>query len=571
VGYTRLIEAAEEETHRQLMRLRDEVIDPGIAAHHGRVVKNTGDGFIAIFDTADSAANCAVELQRALARATVAQPPSLRIAFRMGVNFADIIAEKGDVYGEGVNVAARLQAYAEPGDVIVSQVVAEKLQPQARTGAIDLGELPLRNMQKPVRVYALRPDPAAASPQRLGEAGADEEARPSIALLPFRTHHRDGESDNVALGVVDAIAHGLSGLKDLFVISRGSTLSFANGPADPVDVGRRLGVRYILSGGVLRGGNRLRINTELTDAHGGTVVYSEHHDGALDDLFNLQDRIALRLVKIIAPNVRERELRRALRKHPSSMTAYDLLLQALDLLYRMDADSFRKARGLLQQAIAHDPGYAPPYTYAALWYIFRVGEIGSPDPDADAMAAADRALAAIERDGSDALALAIYGHVQSFLLRDTSTAVRFLDRAIDVGPSVAMAWSMSSATRGYMGNGPLAVAHAERGQRLAPADRYTFWHEGILAQAHYVNGDYEQAVTWARSAVAHNRAIRFTLRTLTASLMAQGRRAEAEAAARHLLTVQPDFRLGVYAPRCPFVEPILRGWIGRLREAGLPE
>jgi adenylate cyclase len=206
-----------------------------------------------------------------------------------------LIAEKGDVYGEGVNVAARLQAYAEPGDVIVSQVVAEKLQPQARTGAIDLGELPLRNMQKPVRVYALRPDPAAASPQRLGEAGADEEARPSIALLPFRTHHRDGESDNVALGVVDAIAHGLSGLKDLFVISRGSTLSFANGPADPVDVGRRLGVRYILSGGVLRGGNRLRINTELTDAHGGTVVYSEHHDGALDDLFNLQDRIALRL------------------------------------------------------------------------------------------------------------------------------------------------------------------------------------------------------------------------------------------------------------------------------------
>jgi adenylate cyclase len=571
VGYTRLIEAAEEETHRQLMRLRGEVIDPGIAAGHGRVVKNTGDGFIAIFDTADMAASCAVELQLALARATVAQPPSLRITFRMGINFADIIAENDDVYGEGVNVAARLQAFAEPGDVIVSQVVAEKLRPEARAGAIDLGELPLRNMQKPVRVYALRPDPAAAAPQRLGEAAADEEARPSIALLPFRTHSGDGESGNVALGVVDAIAHGLSGLKDLFVISRGSTLSFAGGPAEPVAVGRKLGVRYILSGGVLRAGNRLRINTELTDAHGDSVVYSEIHDGLLDDLFNLQDRIALRLVKIIAPNVRERELRRALRKHPSSMTAYDLLLQALDLLYRMDTDSFRKARGLLQQAIAHDPGYAPPYTYAALWHIFRVGEIGSPDPVADGVAAADRALAAIERDGNDALALAIYGHVQSYLLRDTSTAVRFLDRAIDAGPSVAMAWTMSSATHGFMGNGPLAVAHAERGQRLAPADPYTFWHEGILAQAHYVNGDYGQAVTWARSAVAQNRSIRFTLRTLTASLMAQGRRPEAEAAARHLLTVQPDFRLGVYAPLCPFVEPVLRDWIGRLREAGLPE
>ena len=570
-GYTRLIEAAEEETHRQLMRLRDEVINTTIAAYHGRVVKNTGDGFIAIFDTADSAANCAVELQRALVRATVAQPPRLRIAFRMGINFADIIMEKNDVYGEGVNVAARLQAYAEPGDVIVSQAVIDMLRPEVRAAAIDLGELPLRNMRKPVRVYALRPDPAAAAPQRLGEAGADEEARPSIALLPFRTQLGDREADSVALGAVDAIAHGFSGLRDLFVISRGSTPAFSGGPVDPVAVGRKLGVRYILSGGVVRAHNRLRIDTELTDAHGGTVVYSEHHDGLLGDLFNLQDRIALRLVKIIAPNVLERELRRALRKHPSSMTAYDLLLQALDLLYRMDAESFRTARSLLQQAIAHDPGYAPPYTYTALWYIFRVGEIGSPDPDADAMAAADRALAAIERDANDALALAIYGHVQSFLLHDTSTGAGFLDRAIDVGPSVAMAWSMSSATRGYMGNGPLAVAHAEHGQRLAPAGRYSFWHEGIPAQAHYVNADYEQAVIWARSAVAHNRSIRFTLRTLIASLMAAGRRAEAEAAARKLLVVQPDFRLSIYAPRCPFVTPILRDWLGHLHAAGLPE
>jgi class 3 adenylate cyclase/tetratricopeptide (TPR) repeat protein len=571
VGYTRLIEAAEEETHRQLMRLRREVIDPHIAAHQGRVVKNTGDGFIAVFDTANQAADCAVTLQRTIGRATIGQPPGLRIAFRMGINVADIIAEKDDVYGEGVNVAARLQTYAEPGDVIVSQAVAENLAPQARQRAMDLGELPLRNMQKPVRVYALRPDPTAGAPQRLGEAAAGEEGRPSIALLPFRANRRDADSDTVALGVVDAIVHALSGLKELFVVSRGSTLAFGSAPTDPVAVGRQLGVRYIMRGGVLRAASRLRINTELLDTQAGTVAYAENHEGVIEQLFELMDRIALRLVKIIAPNVRERELRRALRKPPSSLTAYDLLLEALDLLYRMDADSFRKARGLLQQAIALDPGYAPPYTYAALWHVFRVGEIGSPDPDADGMAAADRAAAAIDRDGNDALALAIYGHVQAYLLHDTATAVRFLDRAIDAGPSVAMAWTMSSATRGFMGDGALAVAHGERGQRLAPADPYTFWHEGILAQAHYVNGDYDQAITWARSAVAQNRSIRFTLRTLTASLAAQGRQAEAEAAARHLLSVQPDFRLSVYAPRCPFVEPVLGRWIGRLRQAGLPD
>lgn len=571
VGYTRLIEAAEEETHRQLMRLRGEIIDPGIAAYQGRVVKNTGDGFIAIFHAADTATTCALALQRAISRATSAQPQSHRIAFRMGINYADIIAEKDDVYGEGVNVAARLQAYAEPGNVLVSQAVADYIEAGVRREAIDLGELPLRNMQKPIRVYALRLDPASVTPHRLGEASADEEARPSIALLPFRTIQGDGDSEFVALGIVDAVSHGLSGLKDLFVLSRGSTLSFGTSASDAASVGRQLDVRYILGGSVLRSGNRLRIGTELTDTASGTVIYAENHEGRLDELFELQDRIAIRLVKVITPNVRERELRRALRKHPSSMTAYDLLLQAQDMLYRMDADSFRKARGLLQQAIALDPGYGPPYTYAALWHIFRVGEIGSPDPDADGMAAADRALAAIERNGNDALALAIYGHVQAFLLHDLPTAARFLDRAIDAGPSVAMAWTMSSATRGFMGDGPLAVEHAERGQRLAPSDPYTFWHEGILAQAHYVAGDYDQAVAWARSAVAQNRSIRFTLRTLIASLVAQGRPAEAAAAARQLLAVQPDFRLGTYAPRCPFVQPILGDWIGRLREAGLPE
>jgi class 3 adenylate cyclase/TolB-like protein len=571
VGYTRLIEAAEEETHQHLMRLRSEVIDPCISSHEGKVVKNTGDGFLAVFETSNAAAQCALALQRAIAGATSAQPPGLRISFRMGINYADLIVEKNDVYGDGVNIAARLQAYGEPGDVIVSHVVADQLDPLDRRAAIDLGDLELRNHQKPVRVFALRPDPATTSPHRLGEAAADDDPRPSVAVLPFHTGGADSTSGQAAFGLVEAIVHGLSGLKELFVISRGSTLAYAKKQLDPARVGRQLGVRYVLRGGVLHAAGRLRVSTELVDTTTGAVVYAETHDGTIDELFDLQDRISLRLVKVIAPNVRERELRRALRKHPSSMTAYDLLLQALDLLYRMDGDSFRKARGLLQQAIALDPGYGPPYTYAALWHVFRVGEIGSPDPAADGAAAADRALAALERDSYDALALAIYGHVQAYLLRDTATAIRFLDRAIEAGPSVAMAWTMSSATRGFIGDGARAVALAERGQRLAPADPYTFWHEGILAQAHYVNGDYEQAVMWARSAVAQNRSIRFTLRTLIASLAAQGRQADAEAAARRLLTVQPDFRLSVYGPRCPFKEPVLGDWLKRLQSAGLPE
>lgn len=571
VGYTRLSEAAEEATHNRLMRLRSELIDPCVQDHGGRVVKNTGDGFLAIFEHAPAATRCALSLQRALAVATADQPAALRIAFRMSINLADVIVENDDIFGDGVNVAARLQSYAEPGQVIVSGAVFELVDDATKALGIDIGEIFLRNHERPVRVFALRTEPSSSPARKVGEAPAGVDSRASIAVLPFRMNGGNPDKTYVADGVVDSIIQSLSGLKELFVISRGSTLEYGRQRIDPVAIGRRLGVRYVMDGAVALSENRVRISTELIANENGAVVSADHHEGRIGELFELQDRISLKLVRTIAPHVRERELRRALRKHPQNMTGYDLLLQAFDLLYKMDADSFARARGLLQQAMALDPSYAPPFTYAALWHVFRVGEFGSPDPDGDAKAAVDRALAAIERDGNDALALATYGHVQAFLLRDLVTAQRFLDRAIEAGPSVAMAWTLSSATRGFAGDGSLAVLHAENGQRLAPADPYRFWHEGILAQAHYINGGYDEAVGWARSAHAHNPSIRFTLRTLAASLVAAGRMAEAASAADRLMQIQPDFRLTSYAPRCPFVPPVLEQWIRHLREAGLPD
>lgn len=570
IGYMRLSEAAEEETHHRLMSLRVDLIDPCVSEHGGRIVKNTGDGFLATFDGAPAAALCALSLQRALAAATADQPVALRIAFRMGIHLADIILEGDDIFGDGVNVAARLQSYAEQGGVIVSEAVFEQVDAATRSLASDMGEIFLRNHKQPVRVFALRSE-AASAPRKIGESPAGVDARASIAVLPFRLNGSAAQESSVADGVVDSIIQSLSGLKELFVISRGSTLEYGRRRIDPVAVGRKLGVRYVMDGTVSLSDRRVRISTELIANENGAVLSADHYDGKVGELFDLQDRISLKLVKTIAPHVREHELRRALRQHPQNMTAYDLLLQALDLLYKMDGDSFARARGLLQQAMTLDPSYAPPFTYTALWHVFRVGEFGSPDPQGDAQAAAERARAAIERDGNDALALAIYGHVQAFFLRDMTTAQRFLDRGIEAGPSVAMAWTMSSATRGFVGNGTLAVRHAEAGQRLAPADPYRFFHEGILAQAHYVSGDYDQAVGWARSAVAHNPSIRFTMRTLVASLAAAGRLAEASSAADRLLLIQPDFRLSAYAPRCPFVPPLLGQWLGHLRKAGLPD
>jgi adenylate cyclase len=568
VGYSRLMEADEEQTHAELMRLRSQVLDPGIAVHQGQVIKNTGDGFLAIFDSVLEATRCALSLQQSVAAHTAERSPDQRIIFRMAINVADVIVEEDDIYGDGVNVAARLQAYAEPGGIVVSGAAAEQIGALS-AGAIDIGELHLRNVARPVRVFALH---VQGSPARLiGEPLAGAEPRPSIAVLPFRKHQTDPEERYFADGTVDDIIHSLAALDDLFVISRGSTLGYSGDTLDVRAIGRDLGVRYVLYGSVRRHRGLLRIGTELSDTETGAIIRADHYNGKLADLFELQDRISIDVVKTIAPQVRERELKRAMRKHPQNMTAYDLVLQALDLIYRMNHEPFYRARGLLQQAISHDPNYAPAYAYIALWYVLRVGEIGSPDPDSDVLAGVCHAAASIERDSTSALTLAIYGHVQSFLVRDYNRAATFLDRAIAAGPNSSMAWTMSSFTCGYLNDGAAAVERAERGVRLSPLDARIFWHEGALAQAHYISGDYEQALTWARRAVGRNDAIRYNIRTLIATLAALGRREESADAARHLLRVQPDFRLGSYIKRCPFQGATLDQWIGRLRSAGLPD
>lgn len=569
VGYTRLMEAHEEDTHVRLMQLRSQILDPGVAAQHGRIVKNTGDGFLATFETARDATRCALSLQEAVSAHTAALPADQRISFRMGLNAADIIVEEDDVYGEGVNIAARLQTYASSGGIVVSAAIAEQLDNDLNVNAIDLGDLRLRNIGRPVRVYALRPSMQPA--KLVGEAVAGSEPRPSIAVLPFRMNLASPDQGYFADGVVYDIIRGLAALKELFVVSRGSSLGYGGRDIDVREIGRQLGVRYVLYGSVQRTTTMLRIGTELSDAESGEVIRSDQYEGDPGDLFALQDRIAISVVRKIAPQVRERELMRAMRKHPQNLTAYDLVLQALDLLYRMDYDSFSKARGLLEQAISHDPNYALAYSYVALWYVFRIGEIGSPDPDGDAIAGARYATEAIERGGDDAFALAMYGHVLSFLLHDFHKAKEILERAIEAGPSSAMAWTMASATSGFLGDGPSAVRQGEQGVRLSPLDARSFWHEGLLGQAYYVNGEYKQALEWARSAVSRNELIRFNQRLLIVTLDALGRREEAAQAARRFLQIQPDFRISSYATRCPFRDAALETWLGHLRSAGLPD
>jgi class 3 adenylate cyclase/tetratricopeptide (TPR) repeat protein len=568
VGYSRLMEEDEAATVDDL-KGHQAVILPAVGRHGGRVIDTAGDGILAEFPSVINATECAVEIQTIMVTRTEGRPESRRMRFRIGINLGDVIHDETRIYGDGVNVAARLQTYAEPGGVVVSGAVAEQIVSLPGVHVVNLGELHLWNISRPVRAFALQMETVRG--RALGDAPIGAESRPSIVVLPFRKNQSDPDDAYFADGMVDNIIHALAGLKELFVISRGSTLGYGGAKIDVRAIGRELGVRYVMYGSVQRAAGHLRIATELSDAETGAIVLSEKYDGELSALFTLQDTISTQIVTAIAPHVREHERLRAMRKHPTNLTAYDLVLQALGPLAGMDSESFSRARGLLQQAMARDPGYAPAYSYAAFWHMIRIVQGWSPDERADRVEAARTAGAAIERDPGDALALCIYGHMQSLLLKDYDTAVEHLDRALAAGPSCALAWTMSSATCGYLGQGAIAVLRAEHGLRLSPLDSHVFFHEHILSQAHYINGNYDEAIAWARKSAQHSARHTPNLRVLAASLVAVGKTSEATEVARQLLAVDPRFGLRAFAARTPLRGAILDTFVDRLRAAGLPD
>jgi tetratricopeptide (TPR) repeat protein len=291
----------------------------------------------------------------------------------------------------------------------------------------------------------------------------------------------------------------------------------------------------------------------------------------LSDLFNLQDRITEDIVKTIAPRVREQELKRALRKHPQTMTAYDLVLQALELLNSLEYPRFALARGLLQRAMTIDPTYAPAFSHAAWWHSYRIGQEWSRDMAMDAREAVRLAETALKLDPSDALALAVYGHEQSYLRKNYAAALDYFGQALEACPNLALAWTLKAVTLCFIGDGPGALEAANRGLRLSPIDQQVYFAEHILAQAHYMNGDFDEAVIWSERAARHNPHLMSNLRTLIASLVACDRMEEAREAARRHCELSPHFSLAAWAERTPMVEKVVRPRLEMLRKAGLPD
>jgi adenylate cyclase len=567
-GYTRLMEAFEQETHTRLMSLRDSVVNVSLAACEGHIVKRTGDGFLALFAEEGQAVACATAIQRGARHSEADQPPERRISFRMGVNVGDVMVEAEDVYGNDVNIAARLQDLAEPGEILISAAVRESLSERLEFPAVDLGLLPLKNIKRPVGVFRLELGDAPIRPRIRDNPWVDQ---PSIAVLPF--HTLDSETPHYfGDGFVEDIVGALASLRELMIISPWSTRRFRDQVVDARAVGQQLGVRYILSGSVRAQPSRLQVRTELTDTESSSVLWARKYDLQSADLYEVQDQITGLIVNTIAPQVQKVEIKRAHLKRPESRNAYDHYLQAVELIYRFHPDEFAQAGALVRRAIALDDAYAAAYALAAEWHSLRVGQGWSPDPKTDSEEAIRLAEAAVARDPLNSLALAVLGHHRSYLFREYDLAVALFDRALDASPSSARAWGLSAPTYTYIGEPAGAIARAERALRLSPHDPMSFWYRTTICIAQYSLGDYEAAIEAGRLVLSENPRYRTVLRTIAASLSALGRVQEARAAGAAMLALEPAFRAGAYAEWYPYRDSSYRRKLYRhLIDAGLPE
>ncbi len=570
-GYTRLMDEHEVNTHQRLMALLREVVEPAISEGGGQIVKNTGDGFLARFDSVSDAFECAVTIQRTINSREAEESAEKRIGFRMGLHVGDIVSEARDVYGAGVNLAARLQEFAQPGELAISALVREQLGNNLKLATTDLGNVTLKNIAAPVRVYRVAPL-NDQEPRRSPTAGASWKSRPSIAVLPFVEYGAKPGESFLGDGISEDVVAALASLPDVFVISRSSTLKYRDIPVNIEAVGRELGVRYVLSGTVRRRDDRLRVLAELSDTESLGVIATDRIEGQASDLFELQDRLTERVVQTIAPHIRGAEVRRARSKRTDNLDAYDYFLRGLDLLYRLDRSEFEQARKMFELSISLDDNYAAPHAFTALWHSIRFQQGWSPDKSQDLKSVDEFASAALLRDQNDVWALSLSGHLRAFLFRDFNVAFALFDRALRASPNSAFAWARSSPAFNYIGDPLEARRRAEKALRLSPLDPHIFFTHCTLCIAAYIEGDYETAVAWGRRCHAENPIYTANLRFLAAGLAANGQLEEARRVGATLRSAEPNFQVRSFVDSYALQE---KKFTARLAEhltlAGLPK
>jgi adenylate cyclase len=500
VGYSALMQRAEEATYTEFERLKRELIEPSLCRHEGRLIKTTGDGALAEFASPLAAVRCATEIQDHLAEGN--GPFKLRI----GLNLGDVIVgQDGELYGDGINIAVRLEGIADPGGILISEKVHSEVDGKLDVGFEDRGEQQLKNISKPVRAFAVRAGASSAPTDRLSAAPPLPD-KPSIAVLPFENMSGDPEQEYFADGMVEEIITALSRNRELFVIARNSSFVFKGKPVDIKQVARDLGVRYVLEGSVRKSGNRIRITGQLIDAASGAHLWADRFDGALEDVFELQDQVASSVVGAITPSIIHAEIERAKRKPTRSLDAYDCYLRGRAARWQLTRDGTDQAIALYERAIALDPQFAPAHSSLAMALGNRRSWGWSTDPAADASRAKTYAKSALDLDRQDPLvltesgnALLISGHGDEFEL-----AASLFEEAIRLDPNGVSGWTYGGWAKITLGNYQTAIDYFQHALRLSPLDPRIFVAQGGLAYAHFFLGNYEEGLKHASAALHHH-------------------------------------------------------------------
>jgi TolB-like protein/class 3 adenylate cyclase len=537
-GYSRLIGADESGTLKRLGAIRTELTDPKIAEHHGRIVKTMGDGLLVEFGSVVDALRCAAEVQTAMAERNGPIAADNRIEFRIGINVGDIVVEGGDIFGDGVNIAARLEALAEPGGICVSARVQEDAAGKLDFSFEDLGEQQLKNIARLVRVYRVRPASAGVQPA-VPATALPLPDKPSIAVLPFANMSGDPEQEYFTDGMVEEIITALSRIRWLFVIARNSSFTYKGKAVDVKQVAKELGVRYVLEGSVRKAGNRVRITGQLIDAITGTHLWADRFDGSLEDIFELQDKVALSVAGVIEPALQAAEMRRSAARPTTDLTAYDLYLRALAVFLPITKERTAEALRLLDQAIAIDRHYGPALSLAANCQLRLVLDGWAEELATSRCKATDLARRALEAGENDPGVLANAALVQAHFGEDIHAMIGLVDRALALNPSFARGWFMSGFLRTLAGQPDLAIEHLGTSLRLSPRERMGV-PLFVLGMAYFVKRRFDDAAAKLLLAIQDNPGAPCAYGFLAACYAHMGRLDEARAIVARLRAITPQ-------------------------------
>jgi TolB-like protein len=567
VGYSRLMGADEAGTHARLKTLRQDLIDPKIAEHRGRVVKRTGDGALVEFASAVDAVRCAVEIQQVMAARSHGTAEGRRIQFRVGINLGDVIVEEGDIFGDGVNVAARLEALAQPGGVCISDVVHQMVGARLDLAFEDLGEQRVKNIARPVRVWHWTNDaPPVSSAEQVAAPLLPD--KPSLAVLPFDNLSADPEQTYFSDGMTEDLITDLSQISELFVTSRHASFQYKNQAVPPQQVARDLGVRYVLEGSVRRAGGRVRINAQLIDAQTGFHLWAERYDHDFEDIFALQDEIVHAIVAALKVRLRARERAGIERRYTDNLEAYDLFLRAREGFFRRTQEGAAQARTTLERAVALDPKFAAAHALLAeiyrseWWYGWR--------GDEDALdRALDLARRGVALDDGLPFAHMFLGWIHLWR-KEHDQAIAEAKRCLSLDPNNAEGHARLGHMLDMSGRPAEGLPFIETAMRLDP--HYPFLYIFWLGHAFQSLQRYDEAVAAYRRTIGRNPDFATAHLHLAAAYAQLGRMEEAKAEATQTLRIDPSWSVQRVAHRLPLKDAAtLARLVDGMRKAGLPE